>query len=70
MVSGMATPSGFKTYNRLTDGKLEQIIRTERLIGQSYKHIESRLRDELGIDVDRDTVRRWDRDFVTGATGE
>ncbi len=67
MVRCMATPSGFPTYNKLTDGQLEQIIRSERTNGQSYKHIETRLRDELGIDVDRDTVRRWDRDFVTGA---
>lgn len=55
----MAARSQLPLANRLADGQLKQTIEKYRAASVSWRAIADLLRNEHGIVVSGDTVRRW-----------
>lgn len=55
----MAAPDLFPFVDRLIGGDLAERLRRWRAEGLSYRRISLQLRDDAGIDVTGETIRRW-----------
>lgn len=59
-IIGIVARTGtFPLYDRLTGGTLAKNLASMRADGKTYLEIAVFLRNEHGIDVSLDTVRRW-----------